>query len=61
MTAREKMVNRIKEQSTELLKEMVNEVNNDLSKESDIVLMAILDELMERMEEEDFVEFCDSL
>lgn len=61
MTAKEKMVNRIKEQSTELLKEMVNEVNNDLSKESDIVLMAILDELMERMEEEDFVEFCDSL
>jgi len=43
-----------------LIKEVVK-LNNDLSEASSMIIDAALDVLMDKMKEDDFVRFCDTL
>lgn len=60
-TDMEKLIAKIQPLSTKTLKEMAAKVNEDLSAEATIVLNAITNVLMNRMPEDEFVAFCDSL
>lgn len=57
----EKMIARLQTVKTSQLKEMAVLLNEDFSNEATIVSNAVLDVLMARLPEEEFVEFCDSL
>lgn len=43
-----------------LIKEVVK-LNNDLSEDSSMIIDVALDVLMDKMDEDDFVRFCDTL
>lgn len=57
----EKMIAKLQTVKTSQLKEMAVLLEKDLSREADIVSNAVLDVLIARLPEEEFVEFCDSL
>jgi hypothetical protein len=57
----EKIIAKISPLSVKALKELAVKLNGDLSTEASIVLDAIMDTLMNRMPEDEFVSFCDTL
>lgn len=57
----EAIISKIKNMSVESLKEMALKVNEDLSSEAGIVLGAILEVLIGKMNEDDFVAFAETL
>lgn len=61
MGATEKMAKRIAAQSTASLKEMAAKLYVDMRDEASIVLSAVLDALMLRLPEAEFVSFCEAL
>jgi hypothetical protein len=58
---KEIMVNKIKSQTTELLKEMAVELMTNYEEGSITVFNFVLSELEERMSEAEYTAFCDSL
>ncbi len=61
MTAIEKMTSLVKSQSTEMLKDMAAKLMKEMINAPEIVHDAVMDELMSRMEEAEFVNFCNTL
>lgn len=61
MTAQEKMTNLVKSQSLEMLKDMAVKLMNEMIDAPAIVHDSVMDELMERMPEQEFINFCNDL
>jgi hypothetical protein len=61
MNAAEKMTRKIAAQSTDALKDMASKLYADMREGADIVFSAVLDALMARLPEEEFVAFCDAM
>lgn len=57
----EKIIAKVQPLNVKTLKEMATKLNQDLSTEASIVLDAVMDALMGKMEENEFVAFADSL
>lgn len=60
-TEMDKIVAKVTAQKTDTLKEMAASLYVDMREGADIVLSAVLDALMARMPEADFVAFCEKL
>ena len=58
MTAQQKITSKIEARSTASLREMATALYSDVRDGSEIVLAAVLDALMTRMSDADFVAFC---
>ena len=56
-----KIKSRIKELTTETLKEMAAQLMDNFEDGAGVVFMYVTNELEERMPEADFVQFCDNL
>lgn len=61
MTAQQKMTSKIASRSTASLKEMAIVLFSDARAESGLVLSAVLDALMARLSESEFVAFCSKM
>lgn len=61
MTAQQQIEAKIAKLSTEALKDMAIKLYADVRDGAEIVLSAVLDALMARMPEDEFVTFCDQV
>lgn len=61
MTAQQKLTSKIASQKTEALKEMAAALYADMRDGADLVFSAVLDALMARLPEDDFVAFCEKM
>jgi len=61
MTNLQKINNKLESQSTSKLKEIIELLNNDYREEVDIIFQIALNTLEKKMEQRDFIEFCESL
>lgn len=61
MTAKEKMRSLIKEQTTDQLKEMAQQLKDNFEEGAGVSFVFVLDELEIRLPEKEYVEFCDTL
>ncbi len=61
MNAQQQMEAKIAKLSTEALKDMVLKLHADMRDGAEIALSAVLDALMNRLPEDDFVAFCDQV
>lgn len=61
MTAQQKISRKIAAQTTASLKEMAASLASDTRDGAGLVLSAVLDSLMVRMPDAEFVSFCDAL
>ncbi len=57
----DKIITKIASQKTEALMEMAVMLYSDMRDEADIVLNAVLDALMARLPEAEFVDFCSKM
>src|ERR1700744_6385690 len=61
ITQMNKIAAKVSKLSTEMLKDMAAKLNDDFRDGADLVQSAVLDALMARLPEAEFVAFCDSL
>lgn len=61
MNAQQKLTTKIDSQKTSALKEMAIALYTDMRDGADIVFSAVLDVLMARLPEEEFVDFCEKM
>lgn len=57
----DKLTAKISTLTTEMLKDMAIRLNSDFRDGADLVQSAVMDALMARMPEAEFVQFCDAL
>lgn len=55
------IINKIKKIDTEIIKESIIQLNNNFDKYSEIILNHMFNELELRLNENDFIIFCDSI
>jgi hypothetical protein len=61
MTAQEKFAAKIQSQSVSSLKEMAKKLFADTREGADMVFSAVLDALMNRIPEDEFIAFCEEM